>query len=112
MALLFADENVRFSVIVALRDRGHDVLSALEAGRANQQIPDLDVLLHATALRRAVLTNNRRHFRKLHKNVPKHDGIVIFTDDDDIPAVADRIHEAISVNEPLAGRLVRINLPP
>jgi Domain of unknown function (DUF5615) len=48
MASLFADENVPYQVVEALRALGHDVLTAYEAGRANQKIPDADVLRYAT----------------------------------------------------------------
>jgi hypothetical protein len=109
---LFADENVRLSLVVALRDLGHDVLTALEAGRANQCIPDTDVLIHATALRRAVVTNNAWDYQRLHHQDSNHEGIVTFTDDADIPAVAARIHAAILANEPLAAKLIRVPLPP
>ena len=40
LASLFADENVPFPLVEALRNLGHDVLRAIEAGRANQGIPD------------------------------------------------------------------------
>jgi len=61
MAALFADENVNRGLVDALRSLGHDVLTAHQAGRANQKIPDPDQLAHATMLGRAVVTNNRRH---------------------------------------------------
>ncbi len=108
MASLFADENVRFSVVVALRDLGHDVLTALEDGRANQGIPDPEVLLHATALGRAVLTWNRRHFHKLHEVQPDHAGIVTYSDDPDNSALAQRIHQRITALATLAGQLVKV----
>ena len=81
---------------VALRALGHDVLTALEDGRANQGIPDPDVLARACALGRAVLTNNRDDFHRLHKSQPLHAGIITFTDDSDIAALAQRIHRRIS----------------
>jgi len=56
MAMLYADENFSQPVVDALRALGHDVLTALDVGQANQKIPDAQVLAHATALDRAVLT--------------------------------------------------------
>ena len=84
MARLFADENVSFDLVEAL---GHDVLTALAAGRANQAIPDPDVLAYATLLGRAVLTNNRLDFHKLNRTFPNHAGIISYTDDQDINLV-------------------------
>jgi hypothetical protein len=112
MTPLFADENVRFPLVVALRDLGHDVVTALQASRANQGIPDADVLIHATALGRAVLTNNNWDFQRLHTKIPGHAGIVTFTDDADVPALAARVDAAIRANEPLAGKLIKITRPP
>jgi hypothetical protein len=56
-----------------------NVLTALEAGQANQAIPDEPVLAFATAARRAVLTHNRRHFIRLHRRAPTHAGILVCT---------------------------------
>src|SRR5260370_41990270 len=108
MTPLFADENVRLPLVKALRNLGHDVITAQEDGRANQSIPDPEVLAHATRLCRAVLTNNRRDYHRLHKTAPGHAGIVTYTLDPDIPALALRIHKAITDNEPLAGKLGKV----
>ena len=112
MTPLFADENVPFPLVVALRDLGHDVLTALEAGRANQRIPDPDVLIHATALGRAVLTNNSWDFQRLHTKMPAHAGIVAFTEEPNTSALAARIDSAIRAHEPLAGKLIKVTRPP
>ncbi|HEV3261349.1 MAG TPA: DUF5615 family PIN-like protein [Gemmataceae bacterium] len=111
MAHLFADENVPFPLTEALRAFGHDVLTAHEAGRANQAIPDPDVLAHATLLARAVLTNDRRHFHKLHRAFRSHAGIITFTDDPDTPALAQRVHAAVTGVSALAGQLIKIVRP-
>ncbi len=112
MARLFADENVSFDLVDALAARAHDVLTALAAGRANQAIPDPDVLTYATQLSRAVLTNNRQDFHKLHRTFSSHAGIISFTDDPDIDALAERIHEKINEAGDLAGKLLKIYRPP
>lgn len=111
MASLYADENVDRKVVDLLRAAGHDVLTAVEDGRANQKIPDPDVLARATQLGRAVLTNNRRHYHKLHRKYPSHAGIVTYTKDDDADALAARIDAAISPLPTLAGRLVKVVRP-
>ncbi|MDZ4704761.1 MAG: DUF5615 family PIN-like protein [Saprospiraceae bacterium] len=43
-------------VVAKLRDFGHDVLTTLEAGKANQRIPDEEVLRFAVAEERVMLT--------------------------------------------------------
>lgn len=48
MSRLYTNENFRYSVVLRLRSLGHDVLTSLEAGNANQCIPDEDVLKFAT----------------------------------------------------------------
>lgn len=53
MAFLSANENFPYQVVQALRGLGHDVLTSLEAGNANQSIPDEQVLEFATQNRRA-----------------------------------------------------------
>ena len=47
MARLFADEDFPYPVVERLRRFGHDVLTTLEAGRANQGIADPDQLVFA-----------------------------------------------------------------
>lgn len=66
MALLYADENFDHPIVAQLRSLGHDVVTAQQAGQANQGIADPQVLSFATAQGRAVLTFNRRHFLRLH----------------------------------------------
>ena len=44
--------------LIKLRDKGYDILTALEAGNANQGIPDKDVLAFAIKEHRAVITLN------------------------------------------------------
>lgn len=108
MADLYADENVPRAVTAALRAHGHDVLTAVEDGRANRHIPDADVLARAVELGRAVLTNNRWDFHNLHATDPNHAGIVTFTDDADTAALAGRIHSRLAATADLAGQLVRV----
>ncbi len=47
MARLYADEQYPYPVVELLRVLGHDVLTVQEAGKANQKIPDSDVLAFA-----------------------------------------------------------------
>src|SRR5438876_608533 len=111
MAVLYADECFPGPVVHHLRALGHDVLTAHEDGRANQMIPDPDVLTRATALGRAVLTNDRDDYHRLHAADPNHAGIITRTRDSDFSAVAYRVHAAISTLATLAGQLIKIIRP-
>jgi predicted nuclease of predicted toxin-antitoxin system len=50
------------------------VLTIQEAGRANQEVPDQDVLAFASAENRAILTLNRRDFIILSNKIFSHEG--------------------------------------
>ena len=109
MADLYADEQFPFKATQHLRTLNHDVLTVQEAGRSNQRIPDNEVLGFATEQNRAVVTLNRRDFIRLHQQDHNHAGIIVCTDDPDKIQLAERIHHAIEVEVPLAGKLVRVN---
>jgi hypothetical protein len=111
MARLYADEDFPLPVVERLRQLGHDVITTLEAGRANQSIEDADQLAFATSLGRAILTRNRRHFLRLHKRSVAHSGIVSITDDPDLDGQAARIDQAIVGLPSLDGQHVRVNRP-
>jgi len=111
MARLFAGENFPLPAVEELRRLGHDVQTALEAGRANLGVPDADVLAYAAGEGRAVLTLNRRHFVRLHSQPDPHAGIVACTRDEDFAALAFRIHEALRDLPDLHDGLVRVNRP-
>src|SRR5437879_6550788 len=100
MARFYADEDFDYPVVLELRRLSHEVLTVTEAGQDNQRIEEADVLAFAVAQRRAVLTFNRRDFRRLHRANQVHAGIVICTWDRDRLALAACIHEAVS-NSPL-----------
>lgn len=112
MALFYADEGFPKVVTGLLRQFGHDVLTVQEAGQANQQISDKQVLAFATIQERAVLTVNRDDFIRLHRMSPDHAGIIVCTEDLDRQRLATRIHEAITDAESLFGKLIRVNRPP
>src|SRR5262249_29940592 len=112
MSLLYADENFPQGAVVELRALGHDVLTALEAGQANQKISDPAVLAYATSLGRAVLTINRRHFIKLHKTTAKHAGIVACTSDKDVVAVAKQLAQEFTAVHSLENRFPALGIPP
>ncbi|MBM4070302.1 MAG: hypothetical protein FJ271_15305 [Planctomycetes bacterium] len=111
MARLYADEDFHHRVVDELRNLGHDVLTAEDAGQAHQQISDEKVLAHAITAGRIVITHNRRDFIRLHKKSANHLGIIVCTRDPDVMALAERVHAAIVKTPDLDGKLVRINLP-
>ena len=49
MASFYANENFPLPTVEALRRLGHDVLTSLEAGRANQRLDDQEVLTFAAS---------------------------------------------------------------
>ena len=106
--LLYADEDFPFPVVEELRQLGHDVLTAQEDGRSGT--PDPDLLARAHSLGRAVLTYNRRHFERLHRQGGPHSGILSATHDSNFPSLAARIHATLAGLSP--GRwCLRVNRP-
>jgi hypothetical protein len=100
-------------VVEELRRLGNDVLTSFEAGRANQGVPNKEVLAYATQEKRALLTLNRQDCFRLHCSTSgQHAGIIACTRDDANPAaMAQRIHGAISATESLHGQVIRIVRP-
>ncbi|MEG4065792.1 DUF5615 family PIN-like protein [Microcoleus sp. Pol11C2] len=111
MARLYADEQYPFPVVKLLRNLGHDVLTVQEAGKANQKIPDEEVLDFAISNNRAVLTLNRPDFIRLHRFNSDHTGIIVCTNDPNWERLAVSINEAISNLETLRSLLIRVNRP-
>lgn len=111
MVRLYANENFPFPAAEELRQLGHDVLTMQEAGQAGQSMPDEAVLAFARAEGRALLTLNRKHFIRLHRQQREHAGIIACTFDPDFEGLAHRIHEAIEEQVRLWGQLIRISHP-
>lgn len=113
MAAIYSNENFPRRVVNELRLLGHDVLTSQEAGRANQMVPDEEVLQFASVQQRAVLTLNRLDFFRLHRSTGgQHAGIIACTRDDENPAAfALRIHLAMGSVPSLAGQLIRVVRP-
>ena len=111
MARLYSNENFPLGVVEELRRLGHDCLTSQDAGNADQSIPDDRVLEFAILEKRAVLTLNRLHFLRLHRQKPAHFGIVVCTFDPDFVGQALRIHTALTSVNNLEGVLLRVNRP-
>jgi hypothetical protein len=108
---LYSNENFPIPAVEELRKLGHDVLTIQETGKAMQALPDDQVLKFATDNKRAILTLNRRHFVALHNKSFEHAGIIVCSFDLDFKALAMRIHQAISSEKSLFGKLIRIDRP-
>lgn len=111
MAKLYADEHFPLALTLLLRRLGHDVLTVQEAGNANQWIPDEEVVSFAMENQRAVITMNRRHFIRLHREFFTHCGIIVCTHDADLVGQANRIDQAIREQQTLTNALVRVYRP-
>lgn len=111
MARLYSNENFPFPAVEVLRQLKHDVLTIRETGQAGQAMSDEAILVFAHAEGRVLLTINRKHFVRLHREGKPHSGIIACTLDIDFAGFAQRIHEAITTHVQLSGQLVRINRP-
>ena len=112
MARFYTNENVPVQVVAELRRLGHDVVTSLDAGKANSSMPDAAVLVFAVAEGRILLTHNRRHFLRLHQHrTADHAGMVLCTFDADFSRQAQRIDAAVAANPEMANKLVRVNRP-
>lgn len=111
MARFYNNENFPFPVVEELRRLGHDVVTIQETGKADQSLPDREVLDFAVSDDRAELTLNRRHFIRLHGSRPDHCGIMVCTFDPDFAGQAQRIHDEVGQFESLSNQLIRVNRP-
>ncbi len=113
MALLYANENYPLGIVERLRALGHDVLTAQDSGNSGRGVPDEEVLRFATDQNRAVITQNRRHFFRLHRETGgRHAGIIACTYDPDEARQAQRIDTAIAeLSGDLAGTVLRVYRP-
>ena len=108
MFRFYANENLTFELVELLRQQGYDVLTSLEAGNANQRIPDDQVLRTATADNRAVLTFNRDDFLRLHRSGVNPSGIIICKDDSDLSGLSQALHDYLMTQEILQNCLLRV----
>lgn len=110
MARLYSNENIALQVVMELQRLGHDVLTSLDAGKANSAVPDSDVLAFAAAENRILLSHNRRHFLRLHRHrVEDHAGMILCTFDLDFRGQAQRIDRALAGTSDMKNQLLRVN---
>jgi predicted nuclease of predicted toxin-antitoxin system len=112
VARFYSNENIAMQVVVELRRLGHDVVTSVDAGKANSAVPDLEVLAFAAAHGRILLSHNRRDFLHLHRTrAIDHAGIVLCTFDANFIAQAQRIDRAVAVESEMKNQLIRVNRP-
>jgi hypothetical protein len=111
MARLYADEDFDLRVVDVLRQLGHDVVTPLQVGRANQGIPDEGVLTFALSEGRIVITFNRTDFKRLHRRGHAHSGIIVCTRDSDPAALAARVDAALASAGAMDGQLFSVVRP-
>ena len=111
MTDIYANENFPRQTVEMLRQLGHDVLTTAESGKGGQSIPDDEVLQFAAEQKRVLVTFNRKHFFRLHRENSNHAGIIACTVDIDFTGLANRIHAALQANPNMTGKLVRVNRP-
>ena len=113
MAALYSNENYPFGIVERLRELGHDVLTAQEAGNGGRGVPDEEVIRFATEKRRAILTHNRRHFFRLHRELNRqHAGIIACTYGPNEARQAALIDSAIaSLGSTFEGQVLRVYRP-
>ena len=112
MARIYSNENIPLQVVQELRRLGHDVLTSHEAGKANRRVSDEEVLAFAATETRILLTQNRRHFLRLHqRRAVEHSGIVVCAYDPDFTGRTKRAHQAAATAGEPANQLIRVNRP-
>lgn len=109
MAHLYADENFPLPAVRHLRELGHDVLTAHEAGQAGRGIPDAEVLKVAADLGRMVVTQDRHDFKKLHRGSQDHFGIIICRTDPDFVRLACCIDRKLQATPSPKGALLSVD---
>ena len=108
MARLYVNENFPLDVVTHLRALGHDVLTTHEVGKSNQGIEDEAVLRFAIETNRCIVTINRKDFMRLHRVMPRHEGIIVCTENRDYADFANRVDAVIRQSGELANQLMRV----
>ncbi len=109
MASFYTNENFPIKIAQYLRQMGHDVLTSHEAGKANQRIPDEEVLAFAAQSGRILLTLNRWDFIVLHTKSNQHAGIMVCTQNPDLLQQAEQIDKAVTEAGNMKEILIRVN---
>jgi len=96
----FFDEHMNTAIADQLRMRGVNVLTAQEAGRAGQGIPDSEQLAYATNLGCTFVTKEKREFPVLAYQQIPHAGIIILQRDAGIGDYIEYLEYLAKTTEP------------
>lgn len=99
MLRYYFDEHMQPAIVKQLKQRGVDVLTTQEAGRANKKIDDSDQLAYATSLGRVLVTQEHREFGPL-AGLQSHTGIIILQQPASIGKYIEFLEYAAKVLEP------------
>ncbi|MEA5507545.1 DUF5615 family PIN-like protein [Halotia wernerae UHCC 0503] len=86
-------------------------MTVQEAGNADQGIADDQVLVFSISQERSILTINRDDFICLHRRSSNHFGIIVCTNNRNWEQFAAWIDEAVTAQEPLQEKLIRVVRP-
>ena len=116
LRLLLDEDTQSRRLTHLLREAGHDVQTATEAGLIHK--PDPEVLAHSRREGRMVITRNCDHFLALHRTGPESPGILAIyqhntpsdlSDVDVVRAVATLEVVSTETQWPLAGQFIVLN---
>lgn len=110
MAHLLADEDLKGSLVRALRALGHEIIRVQDANAAGWNDPD--VFSMAIRLDRVLITHNRYDFVCLHRSGISHAGVIAVAQRMDSEAAATAINQLLLSESSLRGRFFRLNRPP
>jgi predicted nuclease of predicted toxin-antitoxin system len=108
---LYSNENFPLGVVEGLRKLGYDIITTKDVGKSGQRIPDEEVLQYAISQKRAVITINRKDFKRLHRLTPNHYGIIICTENLDFNSFVGQIDAALNTLGDISGQLIRVYCP-
>src|SRR5262249_38033727 len=110
MSQLFIDEDIPRPIALMLRQFGHDVVTTEDAGRKSAGDPSQ--LAYAASIGRIIITHNMKDYKRLHRHVPGHSGIIASTREDTNHAgVAQRIHQRLIAEPDMKGKLILVYRP-
>lgn len=114
MARLYADEDISREYVVALENRGYDVVYAVDEGESARS--DAWHLYHAAVQSRTLITFNERDFRFLHRLWTSlrtfgvmdraHAGILTTTKQVEASAWLPALEELLIGNQELPGKML------
>ncbi len=113
LRLLIDEDSQDKRLVKFLREAGHDVITANEAGLMSQ--PDPVVLSYASNNNRILLTLNCRDFQALHSANPNHPGILAVYQDANpskkmsFKAIVKALANLEAANVPLANQFISLN---